>query len=41
MGAGAEGEVPVRRAAEVELVWVSELPGIAVGGADAQCQRST
>src|SRR4051794_38689594 len=33
--AGSECEMPVRRAADVEVFRVSELRGIAVGGTDA------
>ncbi len=39
MRAGGEGEMPVRDAADVEGFGVFELPGIAVGGADAQRHR--
>ena len=41
MRAGAEGEMPVRRAADVEIFRIGELRGIAVGGADAQRHRRT
>ena len=39
MRAGAEGEVAVRRAADVEIFRIGELLGIAVGSADAQRHR--
>ena len=39
MRAGAEGEVPVRRAADIETFGIGELRGVAVGGADAQRHR--
>ena len=39
MRAGAEGEMPVRRAADVEIFGIGELRGIAVGSADAQRHR--
>src|SRR6266702_6613547 len=39
MRAGAESEVAVRRAADVEVFGVGKLRGIAVGGADAQRDR--
>jgi len=41
MRAGGEGEMTVRRAADVERFRVSELPGIAVRRPDAQRHRST
>jgi hypothetical protein len=39
MRAGAEGEMPVRRAADVEIFRIGELIGIAVGRSDAQRHR--
>ena len=36
MRAGGKGEMPVRRAADVEIFRIGELSGITVGGADAQ-----
>src|SRR6266403_5388322 len=35
MRAGTEGEMPVRRAADMEIFRLRELPGVAVGGSDA------
>src|SRR5258707_3190763 len=39
MRAGAEGEVAVRGAADVEMFGIGKLQGIAVGSADAQRHR--
>ena len=39
MRAGAEGEMAVRRAGDIECVRAGEDVGIAVGGADAQRQQ--
>src|ERR1700745_2109440 len=39
MRAGGEGEVAVRRAADVELVRIGKLRRVAVGGADAERDR--
>src|SRR6476659_2013668 len=39
MRAGAESEMPVRRAADIETFGIGKLGGIAVGGAYAQRHR--
>src|SRR5260221_322075 len=39
MRAGAESEMPVRRAADVEIFGIGELGGIAIRSTNAQCYR--
>src|SRR6186997_2369211 len=39
MRAGAEGEMPVRRTADIKTFGIGEMRRVAVGGADAQRHR--